>query len=147
MEHIAALKVVLGNTFAMYFKAHSYHWNVEGKNFSEYHTFLGTLYEELFDAVDPTAEEIRAAGDYAPFSMEDLFRMKTIEEDSSRVESPEEMFGNLLAANNEVLESLNKLFKTASAANEQGLADFAAGRIDIHKKHGWMLRSYMKGEQ
>ena len=147
MEHIAALKVVLGNTFAMYFKAHSYHWNVEGKNFSEYHTFLGTLYEELFDAVDPIAEQIRAAGEYAPFSLADLYRMKTIEEDSSRIAATGSMFNSLVSANNEVIESLNKLFEAADAANEQGLADFAAGRIDVHKKHGWMLNSYLKGEQ
>jgi len=146
MEHIAALKVVLGNTFVMYFKAHAYHWNIEGKNFSEYHGFFGDLYEELHGAIDPIAEQIRAAGDYAPFSMENLYRMKTIEEDADRLQSPDAMFGTLLAANNEVIESLNKLFKAADAADEQGLADFAAGRIDIHKKHGWMLRSYMKGE-
>jgi starvation-inducible DNA-binding protein len=146
MEHVAALKVVLGNSFVMYFKAHSYHWNVEGKNFSEYHKFLGELYEEIHDAIDAIAEQIRAANEYAPFSLNDLYRMKTIEEDVMRLETPEQMFGSLLAANNEVIESLNKLFTAADAANEQGLADFAAGRIDTHKKHGWMLRSFMKGE-
>lgn len=146
MEHVAALKVVLGNSFVMYFKAHSYHWNVEGSNFAEYHGFLGDLYEEIHGAIDAIAEQIRAADDYAPFSLVDLYRMKTIEEDTSRLQKPEQMFGSLLSANNEVIESLNKLFKAADAANEQGLADFAAGRIDIHKKHGWMLRSFMKGE-
>lgn len=146
MEHIAALKVVLGNTFVMYFKAHSYHWNVEGENFAEYHRFLGDLYAEIHGAVDSIAEQIRAADDYAPFSLNDLFKMNTIEEDTGRLERSAQMFGSLLAANNEVIESLNKLFKAASAANEQGLADFAACRIDTHKKHGWMLRSFMKGE-
>jgi starvation-inducible DNA-binding protein len=146
MEHIAALKVVLGNSFVMYFKAHSYHWNVEGKNFAEYHKFLGELYEEIHDAIDAIAEQIRAANDYAPFSLNDLYRMKTIEEDMARLETPEQMFSSLLSANNEVIESLNKLFKAADVAEEQGLADFAAGRIDTHKKHGWMLRSFMKGE-
>jgi starvation-inducible DNA-binding protein len=146
MEHIAALKVVLGNSFVMYFKAHSYHWNVEGKNFAEYHKFLGELYEEIHDAIDAIAEQIRAANDYAPFSLNDVYRMKTIEEDMARLETPEQMFSSLLSANNEVIESLNKLFKAADVAEEQGLADFAAGRIDTHKKHGWMLRSFMKGE-
>lgn len=146
MEHVAALKVVLGNTFVMYFKAHSYHWNVEGSDFAQFHAFFGELYEELHGAIDPTAEQIRAAQDYAPFSMGDLYRMKTIEEDAARPDTVAAMIGNLLSANNEVLESLNKLFKAADAADEQGLADFAAGRIDIHKKHGWMLRSFMKGE-
>lgn len=146
MEHVAALQVSLGNTFVMYFKAHSYHWNVEGSDFAQYHDFLGKLYEELYGAVDPMAEELRALDVYAPQSLDAMVRLSTIEEDSERPTKPAEMFGKLLAANNEVIESLNKLFKAADAANEQGLADYAAGRIDIHKKHGWMLRSFMRGE-
>lgn len=140
----AAAKVVLANTFVMYFKAHSYHWNVEGRTFAQDHDFLGDLYAELHAAVDPTAEQIRACTEYAPFSMEDLFSAKTIDEDTSKPKTAEQMFGNLLAANNQVIESLNKLFEVAETANKQGLADFAAGRLDIHAKHGWMLRSLMK---
>ena len=146
MEHVAALQVCLGNTFVMYFKAHSYHWNVEGSDFAQYHDFLGKLYEEIYGVIDPMAEELRALDVYAPQSLDAMVRLSTIEEDTTRPTKPAEMFGKLLAANNEVIESLNKLFKAADAANEQGLADFAAGRIDTHKKHGWMLRSFMKGE-
>ena len=146
MEYVAAAKVVLGNTFVMYFKAHSYHWNVESSDFAQFHSFFGDLYEELHDAIDAIAEEIRACNEYAPISMSDLYRMKTIEEDVVKPTNSTTMIGNLLAANNEVIESLNKLFKSATDANEQGLANFAADRIDKHKKHGWMLRSFMKGE-
>ena len=143
-ELIASVKVVLGNTFTMYFKAHSYHWNVEGKNFSQYHSFFGDLYDELHDAVDVIAEEIRACDEYAPISLEELYSFKTISEDNARPAYAQQMFGNLLSANDQVIDSLNKLFAVATAANYQGLADFAAGRIDTHKKHGWMLRSFMK---
>ena len=145
MELTAAVaKVVLANTFVMYFKAHSYHWNVEGRTFSQDHKFFGKIYEELHAAIDPTAEQIRACDEYAPISMNDVYSSKTISEDSVKPETTEQMFGNLLAANNQVIESLNKLFEVAEAANKQGLADFAAGRLDVHAKHGWMLRSLMK---
>ena len=143
-EMIASAKVVLGNTFTMYFKAHSYHWNIEGKNFSQYHDFFGELYTELHGAVDLIAEEIRACDEYAPISLEQLYTFKTIPEDSARPEYAAQMFGNLLAANNQVIESLNKLFELANSNNKQGLADFVAGRLDTHNKHGWMLRSFMK---
>jgi starvation-inducible DNA-binding protein len=140
----AAAKVVLANTFVMYFKAHSYHWNVEGRTFAQDHEFLGDLYEELHAAIDPTAEQIRACAEYAPFSMEDLFSAKTITEDTAKPRNAEQMFGNLLSANEQVIESLNKLFEVAETANKQGLVDFVAGRLDVHAKHGWMLRSLMK---
>lgn len=139
----AALKVVLGNTFMMYFKAHSYHWNVEGKNFSEYHEFFGDIYDELWAATDAIAEQIRACDDYAPVSIEELYTFKTIQEDNGIIVN-QQKFANLLAANDQVVQSLNKLFQVATAENNQGLADFAAGRLDIHAKHAWMIRSISK---
>ena len=142
-QSAAALKVVLGNTFMMYFKAHSYHWNVEGKNFNDYHAFFATIYDELWLATDAIAEQIRACDEYAPTSLEELYGYKTIQEDAGLQEN-QQKFVNLLSANAQVIESLNKLFQIATAENNQGLADFAAGRLDIHAKHGWMIRSLSK---
>lgn len=141
---VATLKVTLSNTFMMYFKAHSYHWNVEGPMFSEYHKFLGELYEELFEAVDPIAEQIRALDEYAPISLTDLYRAKTTNEDPVKPKDFREMVMSLLMDNEKVLESLNMTFKLANDLNKQGLADFIAGRIDVHNKHAWMLRSFIK---
>jgi starvation-inducible DNA-binding protein len=55
------------------------------------------------------------------------------------------MLNSLVVDNNQVIDCLNKTFALASSANEQGLADFIAGRIDTHKKHAWMLTSSLKG--
>jgi starvation-inducible DNA-binding protein len=137
------LREVLANKFVMYFKAHSYHWNVEGVHFSQLHDFFGDIYEEVFASVDVTSEELRALNQYAPISLMELYANKTITEDSVKPETANNMLLNLAVANAEVIGSLNKLFTAASAANEQGLADFAAGRLDTHKKHAWMIKSSM----
>ena len=139
-----ALKILLADTFVMYFKAHSYHWNVEGIEFSQYHDFFGDLYEEVYGSIDTTAEELRALDEYAPMSISEMYDFKTIEEDTTRPILLVDMLTNLQTANNAIISNLNKLFALATEQNEQGVADFAAGRIDIHKKHGWMLRSSLK---
>jgi starvation-inducible DNA-binding protein len=139
-----AMKIVLANTFVMYFKAHSYHWNVEGMFFSQLHDFFGGLYEDLHGAIDPIAEEIRALDAYAPISMNDLYTHKTCMEDSIRPNEATEMINNLLVSNESVLSSLNTAFKIANDNNKQGLADFIAGRIDTHNKHAWMLKAYLR---
>lgn len=144
-ELIASLHISLANTFVMYFKAHSYHWNVEGKDFAQYHGFLGDLYEELHGAVDPLSERIRVLGQYSPHSLKDLLESSTIDEDTDKPATPEEMFQNLLDANIKVQDSLNKLFELATKEKKQGIADFAAGRLDVHDKHAWFLRSILKG--
>lgn len=142
---VASLHIALANTFVMYFKSHSYHWNVEGKNFPEYHSFLNDLYDDLYDAVDPLSENIRKLGQYSPHSLKDLLGSSTITEDSDKPYSTEAMFNNLLDANSKVIDSLNKVFELANAQKKQGLCNFIADRLDTHDKHAWMLKSILKG--
>ena len=137
------MRKVLADTFAMYLKAHNYHWNVEGSNFPQYHEFFGNLYEELHDAVDPIAEEIRSLDAYAPGSFSRFLELTDIEDELS-IPTGIEMAVRLSADNEKVLTTLNVAFKLANQLDKQGLADFIAGRIDTHNKHGWMLRSIAK---
>lgn len=141
---IASLKVALGNTFTMYFKAHSYHWNVEGMFFSQFHDFFGDIYEDVYGAVDPLAEELRKLDAYAPISLMEIYGYKTIMEDSSKPDTVTEMVINLLTANTEVLNCLTPLFDIATAEKQQGLANFIADRMDAHKKFEWQLQATLK---
>lgn len=135
-----SLKIVLADTFTMYFRTHSYHWNVIGPNFSEYHAFFGSLYEELFGAVDLIAEQIRAVNSFAPSSLGRLKELTRIEE-ADTIPTAERMFQVLINDNNIVLDSLKQAFDLAEKNEELGLANFLQDRMDIHKKHGWMLRA------
>ena len=137
------MKKVLADTFALYLKAHNYHWNVEGSNFPQYHEFFGNLYKELHDAVDPIAEEIRSLDAYAPGSFTRFMELTEIE-DEITVPAGVEMARRLMTDNERVLATLNVAFKLADQFDKKGLADFLAGRIDIHNKHAWMLRSITK---
>ena len=135
-----ALKIVLADTFTMYFKTHSYHWNVIGPNFNDYHAFFGTLYTELHGAVDLIAEQIRAANSFAPPSLSRLEELTRIQE-ADTIPTADRMFQILINDNNIVLDSLKQAYELAEKAEELGLANFLQDRMDIHKKHGWMLRA------
>jgi starvation-inducible DNA-binding protein len=141
---IASLKVALGNTYTMYFKAHSYHWNVEGHLFPMYHKFFRKIYEDVYGAVDPLSEELRKLDAYAPISLMEIYGYKTIMEDSSKPDTAIEMVMNLLTANIEVLNCLSPLFDEATTQKQQGLANFIADRMDIHKKFEWQIKSLLK---
>ena len=138
-----ALSKVLANTFVMYFKAHAYHWNVEGMFFPQFHEFFGNLYEELHGAVDPIAEHIRAIDGYAPASLTDMKTFSMITE-SSLVTEAKQMVDNLITDNNLIIISLMQAYQEAEKASEIGLANFLQDRIDIHQKHGWMLKATAK---
>lgn len=139
-ELSATLRICLANTFVMYFKAHSAHWNTEGCHFAQNHEFFGGLYEDLHGAVDPLAENLRKLDVYAPNTIEELYHFKTIQESGLSTDP----FVVLLAYNNEIISGLSKLFDLATEAKEQGLANFAADRMDQHRKHGWQLKASLK---
>lgn len=138
-----SLKKVLSDTFVMYFKAHSYHWNVTGVNFPQMHDFFGKIYTELWEAIDPIAEHIRAVDAFAPTSIQRIKELTSIDEEESSIPSDRKMVMNLLADNNAVLQSLKEAFDHANHYGEDGLANFIQDRMDIHKKHAWMLKSIL----
>lgn len=143
---IDSMKVVLADTFAFYVKSHNYHFNVEGSNFSEYHAFLNGLYDETFAAVDAIGEHIRTLDAYVPFSFSRMKELATIE-DELNIPSGISMMKKLESDNQKVISSLTNAYKAAEAAGKVGLSNFLQDRIDIHEKHGWMLRSFSKGSK
>lgn len=145
MEELAtAMKIVLANTYAMYFKAQGHHWNVEGKDFSQMHDFFSGIYEELLSAADQVAEQIRALDVYAPYGMTTLAGMATIKESAIYGNSIPSMVSDLLDANNQVIEALKTAHRLAEAAGNRGLVNHIEGRLDVHAKHGWMIRATSK---
>lgn len=137
------LKRVQADTFAMYAKAHYYHWNVEGADFVQYHEFLGKVYEELFAAVDVLAEEVRALDSYAPAAHRMLMELTKIVDDNT-IPGAVEMMRRLQQDNDIVMEGLVTAYMSADAAGELGLANLLQDRLDAHKKLAWMLRSITK---
>jgi starvation-inducible DNA-binding protein len=140
---VQQMKVVLASTFAMYLKAHNFHWNVEGPNFSEYHALFGNIYEDVHGSVDEVAERIRTLDQYAPGSMS-RFAQLSVVDDQINIPNARSMVQELQSDNVKVITELTKAFNLATKAGKEGLADYFAGRIDVHEKHGWMLRATLK---
>ncbi len=143
---IEAMKVVLADSFALYLKAHQFHWNVEGPNFPQYHEFFGNLYEEVYGSVDRIAEEIRALGEYAPGSFSRFSELTSIKDNRS-TPSAAEMVMELYSDNQTVLSTLKKTYQLAEQHEEIGLSNFIQDRYDAHKKHSWMLMSILKRKE
>lgn len=139
-----AIKVLLANATVMYYKTHQFHWNVEGILFTQYHAFFEEVYVDVYNSIDPIAELLRKIDDYAPVSIDELYKYKTIEEESTRLILLSDILQKLIEANQEVINSLNKVFELANANKQQGICNFIADRIDTHQKHGWWLKTSAK---
>lgn len=142
-ELVEQMKVCLASTFAFYLKAHNFHWNVEGPNFPQYHSFFEGIYSDAWGAVDGIAEHLRTLKAYAPGSFA-RYKDLSIVEDELNIPNAMSMVAKLEADNQKIIDQLFKTQMAAEKANKTGLANFLQDRIDIHEKNGWMLRSITK---
>lgn len=143
---IAVANISFSNTYTLYYKCASYHWNLETFDFPQFHVFFGDMYAEIYDVIDDYAEFIRTLDGYAPISLAEILKYTAIKEDVSKPKSLQEMLSNITRDNELMIESLDATFKEATSANEQGFANFIADRLAAHKKHAWKLRSINKGK-
>lgn len=142
-ELVGCLKVVLADHYALYFKAQGHHWNVEGQDFSQYHSLFSSVYEDAIGAVDGIAENIRKLNSFAPFKMSRLVELTTIQE-TEVGSDPNSMCMDLLMALEAAIASNLMAFDCAAQANEQGIANDLADRDGMLKKWRWQLRSSVK---
>jgi starvation-inducible DNA-binding protein len=138
---VQAMKIAFASEFTFYLKAHTFHWNVEGPDFSEFHALFEGVYSEVYASIDPFAENIRKLDEYVPGSFE---QMSLISNANSEVLPALEMVAILLADNEKLTKLMRIVYKLAEEAGEFGLANFLADRQDAHRKHGWMLRATLK---
>lgn len=140
---IDQMKVCLASVFAFYLKTHNFHWNIEGPNFPQYHSFLDGLYNDVWGSVDKFGEEIRTLGAYAPGSMS-RYQALSVIDDQLNIPAAQKMIKELEMDNKRLIEELMKANKLAEKNDCIGLANFLQDRIDTHYKHDWMLRSIGK---
>ena len=140
---VETLKTTLADTFVLYFKAHSYHWNIEGSDFAQYHDFIGDFYADVFASVDSIAELIRTLDAYAPTSLARLQALTQMEEEEN-ILSAKDMLVRLRQDNDKYLAQLVKTYNEAETASEFGVSNHIQDRIQAHEKHAWMLRAITK---
>jgi starvation-inducible DNA-binding protein len=143
-EKIAqALSRVLADTFSLYLKTHSFHWNVEGPMFNTLHLMFMEQYTELWNALDAIAERIRALGYPAPGAHKAFARLASIE-DTDGVPEAMEMVRLLVKGHEAVARTVREAFAVAEKGGDEASVDLLTQRLQVHEKTAWMLRSLLK---
>ena len=144
MEQLtAALHIALANTFVMYFKSHSYHWNIEGTNFPQYHSFLDGFYNQVWEQTDDIAEHLRKLDSYAPGSFTRFLELSDIQ-DEVNVPTALIMMNTLRTDNDRLIMHLRAGIVAADQANEPAVSNFLQDLLGRQQKSAWMLRSILK---
>jgi starvation-inducible DNA-binding protein len=138
-----SLNQVLADSYALLSLTHLAHWNVEGPGFFALHTAFQAQYEELFMAIDEVAERIRALDAYAIGGLGTLAQTAQMKEFVSPLVQ-EEYVRALIAANEKLLSDAARAREVAGEAGDAESQDLMIGRITLHQKTVWMLKSYLK---
>lgn len=141
---VEQLKVILASTFTYYLKAHNFHWNVEGPDFPQYHSFLETIYTDSWEAVDAIAEKIRMLDAYTPGSLERFKQLSKISDQTS-IPSALKMIKEILDDTVILQDEIKIGMKLADAADESAISNFLQERYDAHNKLRWMMRAITRG--
>jgi starvation-inducible DNA-binding protein len=101
-------------------------------------------YTELWNAVDPIAERIRALGHPAPGSYAQFGKLSSLKDAPAEPPKAMEMVAMLAAGHEAVARTARSIFPLVDKANDQPTADLLTQRLDVHEKTAWMLRSLLE---
>lgn len=135
---------VLSDTYTLYLKTHYYHWNVTGPLFQPLHNVFEEQYMDMWNAVDELAERMRVLGAVAPGTYAAFNRLTAVPEDEAgHVPKAEDMIRNLVAGHETVAKRIREGLPVTQRNDDEGTMDLLIGRLRMHEKTAWMLRSFL----
>jgi len=137
------LSRLLADTFTLYLTTHNFHWNVKGPHFTSLHALFMAQYTELWNAVDPVAERIRALGHPAPGSYAQFRHLTSLADVPEVPPLAMDMVRNLVKGHEAVARTARELLPLAEAAHDAPTADLLTQRLTVHEQTAWMLRSLL----
>jgi len=140
----AGISHLLADTYTLYLTTHNFHWNVTGPMFNSLHEMFMTQYTELWNAVDPIAERIRALGHVAPGSYAEFGKLSSLPDAPSSPPKAMKMVRILVEGHEAVARTARGLLPVVEAASDEPTTDMLVQRLTVHEQTAWMLRSLLE---
>lgn len=137
---VEKLEKALADSYTLYLKTQNYHWNIEGPQFGVLHAMFQEQYEDLAEAIDDIAENIRMLGEKSIGSMASFSKIASMPEAKEGANATE-MLEDLSQSQVVMIETLQEAFDAAEEAGDEVVMDFLIQRMTTHRKNKWMLKS------
>lgn len=145
---IDKIKIVLSNYIEAYLTAHSFHWNVEGINFAQFHNLFSEIYTEYYEQIDVLAEFIRTlslGSEYINCSVDIIKLNKTITTNIIVGNRPIDMCLELIRINNILINSFEDILVEAEKVNIQNtISSYFTEKLEKLHKLNWLLIAHTK---
>ncbi|QEA13127.1 Dps family protein [Comamonas flocculans] len=138
------LSHLLADTYTLYLTTHNFHWNVTGPMFNTLHLMFMEQYTELWNAVDPIAERIRALGHVAPGSYAAFGKLSSLPDAPAAPPKALEMVRILVEGHEAVARTARGMLDLVDDANDEPTTDLLTQRLTVHEQTAWMLRALLQ---
>ena len=134
------LKRLLADVFAMYIKTKSFHWQMTGSHFRDYHLLLDEQAGQLFAMTDPIAERSRKLAGNALRSIGEIALHQRVRDSEQEGLPPEAMLSELLANNRMLAHNLRTAHVICDQFGDVATAGLIENWIDEADRRTWFLR-------
>ena len=124
---------LIADNFLTYYKVHTFHLNVTGPNFAQYHDLFGEVYGKLWEWHDTLSEQLRQSGAKYELTLKGLLNESVISDDAVG-KTVTGMFDSICNDLSKLLDSAEKIYSTASPALETVIGDYCADIMKLKWK-------------
>jgi len=137
------LSKLLADTFMLYFKTHTFHWNVRGPLFRTLHLMFEEQYNALWTSTDIIAERIRSLDSDAPCTLTEFSKLTSMKEEKG-IPKANDMIRILAEDHAKIVKTAKDAFKLAEEAEDEPSQDLLIERINYHETTIWMMKSMLE---
>ena len=139
------LNQLVADETVLYQRLRNYHWNVTGPAFHSLHEMFEEQYTEIADRIDDLAERVRALGQKAVGTLDELVKLSSLKEKPGDYPAWEKMVAQLVADHEQIIQTIRREVSGDFQANygDAGTEDLIVGMMESHEKNAWMLRAIL----
>ena len=145
-EIAGSLRELFANVFTLYVKTKSFHWNMSGSHFRDYHLLLDEHAEQIFAMTDAIAERDRKVGGTTLRAIGDIGRHQRLSDNDDEVVSPREMLMELRQDNRELGGFLRSTHDLCERHRDVATAGLIERWIDETERRTWFLAATLSDQ-
>jgi DNA-binding ferritin-like protein len=139
------LEETFSSNFISYYRSHSAHLNIVGRNFYQDHKLLEKIYQYFQSNIDTLGEKIRSVRGQAPDSLGVILQLSTIADRPVRGSS-EDLLMTVLDAVDLMMEQYEDLYAVATEEKIIDIQNFAQDAVGQLAKFRWMIEATLNEE-
>ena len=137
-----SLHQILSSTVDFYYIYKSFHWNITGQDFYQFHTLFDSHASKIYESQDPISERIRQLDFKVASNLVDFTKDSVMTHNKPK---PDDNFQSILVylldQHNLIIALLESTIDTASENKDFATADMLTKFLQDQQQMAWFVRS------